>query len=282
MRRQIVNAFLFLIAIGNVLSSCNTKMNKVNGDIEFDSLHINRTAHLFADSAKPACNLSVRLAYISHADRQGMADSINALVLSMCFDTTYACLPPQDAASEYAQNYVDNYRKDLEPVYAEDIKDTDGDGNVGAWYSYYKNIECGVERYVNQLLTFRMHYEEYTGGAHGIYATTFLNINLANLSPIHLNNLFKADCANELTELLWKQLALDNNVPGRKELEEIGFGSVGDLVPTDNFCIGQDGITFYYNVYEIAPYVMGPSAITLPYESISHLLKESDLLQNLK
>ena len=75
----------------------------------------------------------------------------------------------------------------------------------------------------------------------------------------------------------------DNRATTRKELEDLGYGSTGELAPTENFRIGQDGITFLYNVYEIAPYVMGAIEITLPYDIMSHLLDDKNhILDSLK
>ena len=43
--------------------SCGDKMNKNTGALEFDSIQVNETAHLFGDTAKPACNLTINFAY---------------------------------------------------------------------------------------------------------------------------------------------------------------------------------------------------------------------------
>ena len=56
------------------------------------------------------------------------------------------------------------------------------------------------------------------------------------------------------------------------ELEDMGYATTGDLEPIENFYLDPTGITFYYNVYEIAPYVMGATKITLSYEDIAHLM----------
>ena len=94
------------------------------------------------------------------------------------------------------------------------------------------------------------------------------------MTPIRLKDLFTDNYEEALTDLLWNQLMADNHVATREELEDLGYGSTGDIVPTENFYIGQEGITFYYNVYDIAPYVMGAIEISLPYEIMSHLLKD--------
>ncbi|MDR0961407.1 MAG: RsiV family protein, partial [Mediterranea sp.] len=47
-----------------------------------------------------------------------------------------------------------------------------------------------------------------------------------------------------------------------------------NLEPTENFFLGEKGITFYYNIYDITPYVMGPVQITLSYDAVRPLLRE--------
>lgn len=79
------------------------------------------------------------------------------------------------------------------------------------------------------ILTYRIDYNEYTGGAHGIYMSTFLNLDLKTLSPIRLDDLFEGDYKEALTDLLWKQLMADNNVSTRQELEDMGYATTGDL-----------------------------------------------------
>ena len=104
--------------------------------------------------------------------------------------------------------------------------------------------------------------------------STFLNMDLRTLSPIRLEDIFVGEYQEALTDLLWNQLMADNKATTRQEVEEMGYTSTGDLEPTENFYLSEKGITFYYNIYEIAPYVMGPVEITLPYEIMSHLLSD--------
>lgn len=43
----------------------------------------------------------------------------------------------------------------------------------------------------------------------------------------------------------------DKKVTTHEALEDMGYGSTGDIAPTENFYLDKDGITFYYNVYDI-------------------------------
>ena len=157
---------------------------------------------------------------------------------------------------------------------AKDEAEKEDSASISAWYSYYKGVEGHVQYYKKNLLVYRIDYNEFTGGAHGIYMSTFLNMDLRTLSPIRLDDIFVGEYQEALTDLLWNQLMADNKATTRQEVEEMGYTSTGDLEPTENFYLSEKGITFYYNIYEIAPYVMGPVEITLPYEIMSHLLSD--------
>ena len=43
--------------------------------------------------------------------------------------------------------------------------------------------------------------------------------------------------------------------------------------PTENFIVESDGILFYFNPYDIAPYSRGPISLKLRYGELSRILK---------
>ena len=272
MKKQYVSLLAVILSVSGFLFSCHDKMNKNTGALQFDSIQVNETAHLFNDTAKPACNIIINFAYPVKSSDEMLKDSLNAFFLSACFGDKYMAMTPEEAVKKYTEKYVGDYRNDLEPMYKKDEQDKEDEESIGAWYSYYKGIESHVQLCNTLVLTYRIDYNEYTGGAHGIYMSTFLNLDLKTLSPIRLDDLFEGDYKEALTDLLWKQLMADNNVSTRQELEDMGYATTGDLEPIENFYLDPTGITFYYNVYEIAPYVMGATKITLSYEDIAPLM----------
>lgn len=283
MKKQTVSLLVLLLAASGFFFSCGNIMNKNAGALEFDSIQVNETAHLFGDTAKPACNLTINFAYAARSSDAKLKDSLNSFFLSACFGEKYMTMTPEEAIRKYTEKYVNDYRKDLEPMYRKDEQDKEEDASMEAWYSYYKGIESNVQLYIKNLLVYRIDYNEYTGGAHGIYMSTFLNMDLRTLSPVRLDDLFASDYKESLTDLLWNQLMADNKVATRQELEDLGYATTGDLEPTENFYLSQEGITFYYNVYDIAPYVMGPIKISLPYEAMQHLLSDDNgILDSIK
>lgn len=282
MRKQYVSLLAIILATSGFLFSCGDKVNKNTGDLEFDSIQINETSHLFGDTAKPACNLVINFTYPVKSTDYKLKDSLNSYFIASCFGEKYVGEKPEQVIKDYAEYYIQKYHTDLEPMYAEDKNEKQDIGAIEAWYSFYKGIESHVQFYHKNLLTYRINYNEYTGGAHGIYTTTFLNIDLSNLSQLKLDDIFVNDYKEALTDLLWNQLMADQRVTSHEELEEMGYGSTGDIAPTENFYLDEDGITFFYNVYDITPYAMGPVEIKIPYVMMEHLMGDNPIIKELK
>ena len=238
---------------------------------------MDRSVHLFGDTAKPSCHLVLNLTYVSQANDTKFKDSLNHYLLGFSLGDKFVSKEPREALENYATNYANAYRNDLEPLYRKEEEELSDGQEMGVWYNYYKKIESRIQRCQGILLTYRNRYEEFTGGAHGMYATTFLHIDLRTLTPVTLHELFADEATDELTELLWQQLMADNQVSTKEELYDLGYASTGDLLPINNFYLDDKGITFYYNVYDIAPYAMGPITITLSRDKVAHLIGDASL-----
>ena len=46
----------------------------------------------------------------------------------------------------------------------------------------------------------------------------------------------------------------------------------------DNFLVSPTGLLFYYNEYEIKPYVAGPTELLIPYSKIKSLLRPNTVV----
>lgn len=281
MEKQYVSLLAIILSTCALLTSCVNKMKNI-GDLEFDTIQINQTAHLFDDPTKPGANIIIDFTYIDRSSNKVLKDSLNAFIISACFGEKHLNENIQDIAELYAQNYFDEYRQDLEPMFLEDQKNKDNEESIVPWYSYYKGIESQVKFYKNNLLVYRIDFNEYTGGAHGMYASSFINFDLNDMHQITLDEIFIGEYQDILSDLLWNQLMVDHKAKTRTELEDRGYGSTGDLIPTENFFLNNEGITFYYNVYEFTPYVMGPVEITLPYIAMEHILSANNIVNWLK
>ena len=282
MRKQYVSLLIIILSISAIFSSCADKMSKKIGELQFENLKANETAYLFADTAKPSCNININFAFPVSSNDELLKDTLNYYFITACFGEKYALELPQEVLKKYVANYVNEYRTDLEPLYLQDEKDIQDGSTIDSWYSYYKNIEGEVQFYDKGLLVYRSYFDEYTGGAHGIYMSTFLNIDLAIMRPLKLDDIFVGDYKENITNMIWSELMAKHKVKTREALEDLGYGSTGEIAPTENFYLDNKGITFYYNVYDITPYAMGPVTVSLSYSMIDHWLNTNPVIQALK
>jgi hypothetical protein len=269
--------------VGCLLFSCGNKKSQGNmGNIEFDSVVTDQTVHLLGDTANPACNLKINIAYAKKSTDDILTDSLNYFIVSTCFGERFAGLSAEEAMAQYSKDYIDRYQDDIGPLFQAD-KDSGTDfTTAGSWYSYYRNVSGRVQYYDKSLLVYRFYYDEYTGGAHGMHAALFLNIDLATKRPLTLDDIFTGEYKESLTDLIWNQLMADNNVTTHEELEEMGYGSTGEIIPTDNFYLDKNGLTFYYNVYDIAPYAVGEVKVTIPFDMLEQWLNTTTINEELK
>ena len=120
-----------------------------------------------------------------------------------------------------------------------------------------------------------------TGGAHGAHAYNHHVIDLKTAKPIPEADIFVEGYEEKLAQILVDQIAKQNNVANNKELENIGFFSIDEIFPNGNFMVDLTGITYSFNEYEIAAYVVGATHVQLPYKEIRHLLREDSPISQL-
>ena len=89
MKKHSVILFVILLATSCFFFSCNNIVNQHTGNFIFDSIQVNQKAHLFGDTTKPACNITVNFTYATKASDEQMKDSVNKYFLSMSFGDKY-------------------------------------------------------------------------------------------------------------------------------------------------------------------------------------------------
>lgn len=116
------------------------------------------------------------------------------------------------------------------------------------------------------LLTLESGFYTYTGGAHGMYGTSYLSF-LTNEPPksLELEDVLTSTDSTILGALLFEHL----------EDKERLYTEDQPIPPTNNFGVVAEGIVFCYPPYEIGPYAAGQIEIVVPYAT----LKERGLLR---
>ena len=281
MKLQIVSVFCITLVLGLVFGACRQESKPV-GNLKFDNITLEESRHLFADESKPHAQVKVDFTYVTESTDEKMKDSINHLLQALVFGDKFATKSPQETVRQFTDNYFSTYRHDLEPMYSDEVAES-GEEPAEVWYSYEREMQTKVEYYDKHLLTYRFYMEEFTGGAHPVYFTYFQNIDLRTLKQIELNDLLVGEYDEELTDMLIAKLMDDVGAETKDELEEMGYGTMAEIIPTENFKLTPGGISFLYNIYEIAPYVLGPVEIDLTFDQLEPILNtEYMIIKELK
>lgn len=119
----------------------------------------------------------------------------------------------------------------------------------------------------DSLICVELHVESYTGGAHGNTNTSYIVADVRSGKQIAVTSLVKN--IQRFTDSAERAFRVQTGIGLTEELgahnyfvEDSTFG-----LP-ENIGLTADSIVLYYNEYEIAPYVMGPTRITMPRSAL--------------
>lgn len=264
----ISSIFLFLIGC----TGCQKTRNVVDNDIRFDSIQTQETYHLFNDKSKPSCNLQINFTYPSDYSDKKILKTLQSIFVGKYFGDNFANKTPQEAIEAYKKEYIDSYKQFESENNAEGIAyDFDEEG-PGSSFSYYESSKNTIVFNKGDILCCSVYFENYTGGAHGAHKLYGYSIDLSTGKLITERDIFCEGCLDKVASVIVRKIADKNNVSDPKELENIGYTDTEEMIPNGNFLINEEGITYIYNEYEIAPYVMGRTEVLLPYNEISIFL----------
>lgn len=280
MKTQFCLKFVALLLISIIVSGCITGAKKsADNDITFDSISVDKTYHLLENPENPNCNLQINFTFPVKYDNKEILKKVQQQFVSSYFGDSYETLSPEEATAKYTEDYLNSY-KELTDEYKAELAKAD-DTPVGAWFSYYEMSSDDIAYNQNNIISYTVNFENYTGGAHGAHSFTNHVINLKTGNLITEEDIFVDGYQEDLAQILVDRIAKQNSLDDVKELENIGFFSIDEIFPNGNFLIDDNGITYTYNEYEIAAYVVGATNVHLPYEEIQHLLKKESPIAHL-
>ncbi|MDE7149160.1 MAG: RsiV family protein [Bacteroidales bacterium] len=166
-----------------------------------------------------------------------------------------------DWSQALVARYLSEYRQDLSGFAAE-IAAGRFSPNAAAY-----ELECSqlLEVATEDALVWKTLLYVYTGGAHGMQTIQYLNINPKTGEEITLDEVLKPEMRPAVRDRI------------RAKLSAGAYGNdLFDLMAVEipaQFRLGGDSIVFQYQVYEIAPYVSGPIAVSLTKAELADCLR---------
>jgi hypothetical protein len=280
MGMNISKLLLVFILASVFMSSCRTDKKAITeNDIQFDSITVDKTYHILGQSDNPNCNLRIKFVYPAGFGNKDVLDWTRKQFITSCFGDIYVELTPEQAVDEYVNIYLEDY-KSLEDDFTEE-KEKSKDAPVASWFSYYETLSDEITFNKADLLCYSVNFENYTGGAHGAYTHINYVLNLKTGTIVTEEDIFVEDFQDALALMLVDKIAKQNEIENAKELESIGFFSIDEIFPNGNFRIDEEGITYYFNEYEIAAYVVGGTSVKLLYDELKPLLKKDSPVSTL-
>lgn len=264
MKHGILPAMAFcLMALSGGMASCSSESE---AEVDFAKTTIHRSAPLTKDAGSPACNININVAYAEGTD--SVAVKINNTIENMLFDMQGIGL--KQAADSFASSYTRNYVSYLTPFYREDRNDP----SKRSWYEYWYKIDTEASHEKPGLIAYMVTKEYYEGGSHSIKIQTATNFDCSTGDAVKLSDVFVPGYEQHLTDVLLRLLKEKTGATDINSLRDKGYLYSSDMFVSANFILGQDAITFIYNPYEIAPYELGATELTVDYDDIDNLLKK--------
>ena len=144
-----------------------------------------------------------------------------------------------------------------------------------AFGGWHYTAKVAVEVLTDTLLSLSVNDEYYTGGAHGGSGVYFINMNPKTGAEFTLDNLLKPDHNDILTSLGDKIFRQSKQLADTASLIDNYFEFPEDKFELNkNYGFKKEGIVFYYNSYEIAPYAAGPTEVLIPYDDLKDWIKK--------
>jgi hypothetical protein len=135
--------------------------------------------------------------------------------------------------------------------------------------------KMGVVNQNTKWITLQLSEHSFKGGAHPNSYTFYKMIDKSSGHQLHLIDFFDSLAINKLTILGEPLFCAEKRISPQKGFEEAGFWFPNNhFALNDNFYFNEAGLTFFYNPYEVGPYVMGHTEITIPASKFIKLIKQ--------
>ena len=206
-----------------------------------------------------SCDFEYRFASIANAQDSPALAAIERMNIDRFFDLENFEGTPEEAASAAIRQVTSDMtppgntpESTVRPAWEGEIS-VESEGSV-----------------VDTLLCYVITRASYTGGAHGIYGTECYNYSLAGGYEITTADLFTETQLERLNRLIREDIYEQYGVRSDEELETKGFFPEYIGV-TENFLVTPEGITFYYNPYDIGCYALGSVEVSVSREQLAGL-----------
>lgn len=162
---------------------------------------------------------------------------------------------------EAAANFISEYEKSLK-------EQTNG-------ASWYLETDGRINANRKNVLSYRISQSMYTGGAHPNSYITFYNFDKANGNQITLATIFGTNFETALNKIIDANFRKEKGLSATDNLQDKAGLFENKITYTKNFAIEKKGLRFYYNSYDIAAYVYGPTEVMVTWNDLKDIMPDA-------
>jgi hypothetical protein len=271
MKKQSI-LLLLSVLVSITFFSCTSKTVKT------EEKDLVKRYYLAKDTTKGSLSVDIEVEIPTEFTDTNVLKAIRGTIISNLFGKEYIALKNDSLVKFFAKELLTDYVRNNEGLINE-LDSTsrysfNNEHNVSGFslMSDKKIYAYGIERYV------------YMGGAHGLETRNYYNFDLRNGKVITENDLYKSNYKPELALLIKKRIIEESkenknekNAEHIDNLDQTDFWT-DSIKPNGNFYITDESINYVFNPYEIAPYYMGQTEITIPFGRLKALLKPNSII----
>jgi hypothetical protein len=241
------------------------------GSIAMDVYYRKASMPLVKKPGSPVAALQLGMLLPGESANPLISDTLIRLMLEKFTVKQVRIAQPEKLLDGMRQVYFENYLSTNEGIY---------NAAMASGFNWQSLKFLHILMNSSYILSFYIDHYAFTGGAHGIQTRQFTVVNLWTGKEVELKNIFKENTEAQLSSILSDKIHGIYHIPTTQSLKDAGF--YNDTVrPAENFYITHEGIGFYYNQYDIAPYASGCIDVFIPFRELKALLVEGGVLRQL-
>ena len=278
MNKSLLTAFGVGLTLAAMFGSCQVVNNKT---VDIKEMKKDTTVYLVANDTKsPSCKFELEYKYLtSNIENDSITQLINQKIQHFVSDGKLKGEDIQSFPNRMASLYLKNYNKDVKDLYQADLYNNIAPEEVPSWYNYEYAIATDMNKGYQDCWNYEVEEFQYTGGAHPNTFARKTNIDSKTGKILKKQDVFQRGSDTQICEIILKHLIEvvnekmdEESIKNIEDLREVGLLLDADLFIPDNFLLKENEIEFYYNRYEIGPYVVGDFEVNVPYHELNQYI----------
>lgn len=251
---------LALTAALLALTACDTKT------VKFDELTVD-IEYPYSEGSSNSLTLNADVDFPTSGFNKADLPRVCEAIRSACFGEGYKEF--SGTLEELGMSWRDSWHEDYMTTNAQMLKEmemSESDAPFLNWeITSYGSFGDFYQHYINYII----ESFQYLGGAHGVNTMTPVVFDLNTGEEVPYSAFTGNVSPSQLVALLDKHKydALENMIK-EDDIDRENIFYVEKIEPSRHFTVDDDGITFYYQPYDVAAYVFGVIQIPIPWEEL--------------